>query len=218
MGKLTLDAVQRRIFDEFRQNADLCKQFYFTGGTALSSYYFHHRYSEDLDFFSQVKFPQEIVVSFMNQCKMKLDFSATFRIPEAFDVIVYELIFKDSKKLKVDFNVYPFKLLEKGPTVEGVLIDSLRDIGANKMMTINQRTEVKDFVDLYYLLKKFTIWDLTYAVEVKFGAKQDLVMLASDMLKIERFEYMPRMIESLTLQELQAYFVRLSKKIAHRFI
>jgi len=218
MGKLVLDEVQRRIFDEFRQNQDLCRQFYFTGGTALSSYYFHHRYSEDLDFFSTGKFPHELVVSFMNQCKKKLDFSATFRIPEAFHIIIYELIFKDTKRLKVDFNVYPFELLEKGPTVEGVVIDSLRDIGANKLMTINQRTEVKDFVDLYYLMKKFTIWDLTYAVEAKFGAKQDLVMLASDILKVEGFSYMPRMIESLTLPELQSYFVGLSKKIARRFV
>jgi hypothetical protein len=46
------------------QNKVLClaeqaleKQFYLTGGTALSRCYFHHRYSDDLDFFSLMELP-----------------------------------------------------------------------------------------------------------------------------------------------------------------
>src|SRR5258708_17660707 len=32
----------------------LLKDFYLTGGTALSAFYLHHRLSEDLDFFTEV--------------------------------------------------------------------------------------------------------------------------------------------------------------------
>ena len=32
---------------------EICHDFYLTGGTALAEFYLHHRYSEDLDFFSE---------------------------------------------------------------------------------------------------------------------------------------------------------------------
>ena len=40
--------------------------FYFTGGTALSAFYLQHRYSEDLDFFSEETFDTQIVESFID--------------------------------------------------------------------------------------------------------------------------------------------------------
>ena len=56
LGVLTFTPLQKFIFDEFSQNPKLNKQFYFTGGTALSAIYLHHRESEDLDFFSESDF------------------------------------------------------------------------------------------------------------------------------------------------------------------
>lgn len=55
--RLSFTPIQRIIFDEFSKNSKLRKQFYFTGGTALSAIYLHHRESEDLDFFSECGHP-----------------------------------------------------------------------------------------------------------------------------------------------------------------
>jgi predicted nucleotidyltransferase component of viral defense system len=44
---------QLDFLDFFSKEKRLRERFYFTGGTALSEYYLHHRRSIDLDFFSE---------------------------------------------------------------------------------------------------------------------------------------------------------------------
>lgn len=48
MGKIILTPKQQVILDEVKNTPFLTENFYFTGGTALSSVYLHHRLSEDL--------------------------------------------------------------------------------------------------------------------------------------------------------------------------
>lgn len=60
MEQTTLDKNQRFFLKLFSETS-LAKQFYLTGGTALAEFYFHHRKSADLDFFSKSEVdPQEI--------------------------------------------------------------------------------------------------------------------------------------------------------------
>ncbi|MBI5729257.1 MAG: nucleotidyl transferase AbiEii/AbiGii toxin family protein [Candidatus Magasanikbacteria bacterium] len=47
---------QRRLLKVIGDSRTICQYFYLTGGTALAEYYLHHRYSEDLDFFSEASF------------------------------------------------------------------------------------------------------------------------------------------------------------------
>lgn len=51
--------------------------------------------------------------------------------------------------LKAEFTRYPFPRCEGGRDVGGVRVDSLRDILANKLLALTERSEPKDFVDLY---------------------------------------------------------------------
>lgn len=95
-------------------------------------------------------------------------------------------------------------------------IDSLKDIGVNKLATIHQRTEVKDFVDLYYLLQKFTFWDLLYGIENKFRLELDLVFAAAGFLRVEKFDFLPKMIKPLTLEELKKFFRLQAREIGGR--
>lgn len=46
--------------------------FYLSGGTALSSWYLHHRESYDLDFFSLVSFSETEMVDFYEELAKKL--------------------------------------------------------------------------------------------------------------------------------------------------
>ena len=46
--------------------------FYLTGGTALAGFYLSHRYSEDLDFFSESEFDVSSVNVFLTGLKQKL--------------------------------------------------------------------------------------------------------------------------------------------------
>jgi predicted nucleotidyltransferase component of viral defense system len=210
MGKIQFHTKgQELIFDEIKKNEFLRTQFYFTGGTALSAVYLHHRYSDDLDFFTINKFETQTIFTIISQWAALHHFTFTANFAEV--VYIFLLTFPDASELKVDFSYYPYSKLEKEQIIDGILIDSLLDIAVNKLLTITQRTEVKDFVDLYFLLDKFTVWDLREGVKQKFKVELDPLIIASDFLKVESFNYMPKMISSLTIKQLQSFFQEKAK-------
>ncbi|TSC66792.1 MAG: hypothetical protein CEO21_7 [Microgenomates group bacterium Gr01-1014_80] len=203
--------IQKIIFDEFSENNHLRKQFYFTGGTALSAIYLHHRESEDLDFFSENDFSNSIVEAFINRISERI--KIPFRLTQIEKTRMFEFIKDRRVIIKVDFGCYPYKRLKRGIKVKGVTVDNLYDIAVNKLHTVTARNHVKDFVDLYFLLQKFTFWDLWYGVEKKFRMELDLVWMASDFLKVKNFDYLPKMLVSLKLEELKDFYKELAKKI-----
>lgn len=211
MGQVSFTSKQKIIFDEFKKSVFLRNNFYFTGGTALSAIYLHHRLSDDLDFFSQNKFDTQPLLALISEWGEKYKLKTESKELEV--VRIYLLKFPDGEKLKVDFGYYPYKRLETGKTVSSVEIDSLLDIAVNKLQTIHQRTTAKDFVDLYFLLKKFTIWDLMEGVRVKFRIELDPYTIAADCLKVDGFENLPVMLKPLTLTNLQIFYRDLAKKI-----
>lgn len=216
MGKVNLTPKQRIIFDEFRNNYYLKNNFYFTGGTALSAVYFKHRLSEDLDFFTPRKFDNLAILDLLNSWGKKHNFK--FLLKEQEVVRIYLIEFDDGEKLKLDFGYYPYERVEAGKVIESVNVDSLIDIAINKLSTIMQRTEIKDFVDLYFLLQKFTIWDLMRGVEVKFRLKTDPFLVGVDFLKIDSFEELPKMLKPLKLEQLKSFYKDLAKKLGMKAV
>lgn len=216
MGKIPLfTKEQQLIFNQIITEEKLRKQFYFTEGTVLSSFYLQHRYSEDLDFFSENKFDENEILEMVRSWAKKYQFTFTNQLSEV--VSMFYLTFKNKKVLKVDFGYYPYKRVEKRKTINGIEVDSIFDIAVNKLATVNQRSSVKDFVDLYYLLEKFTIWDLIQGVKIKFRMKIDHWILSSDMFDVvDKFDSMPRMIKPLTLEELKIFYRQKAKELGMR--
>lgn len=213
---ITFTPKQQLIFDEFKKSVFLRKNFYFTGGTALSAIHLHHRLSDDLDFFSLNKFDTLPITNLLNEWADKLKFKIT---PEDKEVVkIFNLEFQDSEKLKVDFGYYPYKRLKKDVLVDSVEVDSLLDIAVNKLQTIRQRREVKDFVDLYFLLQTFTLWDLMEGTKIKFKMEIDPYLVAIDFLKVEGFENLPVMLKPLSLDQLKKFYKDLAKKLGMRVV
>ena len=81
------------------------KEYYLTGGTALS-FYFAHRFSEDLDFFTQ-KYKKEGPGRIMNYVSKETGFDfkleAEQNKPELIPMKVYSLELKKKYILKIDF-------------------------------------------------------------------------------------------------------------------
>ena len=129
---------------------------------------------------------------------------------------IFNFTFSNKTKLKVDFVHHPHKRVEEGVTWKSIAIDSLLDIAINKLLTINQRTTVKDFVDLYFLLQSHSLYDLMEGVKVKYGVKLETLLISSDFLKVDDFTFLPRMIKPLKLNDLVSFFrdqaMRLSKE------
>ena len=55
----TFTKEQRYVIDKIKDEGTFTSLFYFTGGTALSYIYLHHRQSEDLDFFTEKNFNKD---------------------------------------------------------------------------------------------------------------------------------------------------------------
>lgn len=217
MGKIHLfTPEQTAILTEISKVHYLKDNFYFTGGTALSYLYLKHRHSEDLDFFSPNKFDQEIIFDLVSEWSKKHDFTFTAEFKEI--VYVFFLTFKNGETLKLDFGYYPHTRVEKGMKYLGLEADSLLDIAINKFITVNQRSNAKDFVDLYFLFKRFTIWDLIYGAEKKFRMKTDLFLLSMDLLKVEDFDTLPKMIKPLTLSKLKSFYRQKAKELARESV
>lgn len=218
MGKdTTLNKHQIDLLDRISQNEHLSSLFYFTGGTALSEIYLQHRESIDLDFFSFKSYDPQTILSRLEKWKDKLNFTFTTRYVDP--THIYFLTFADGDTLKIDFAHYPYKHLQTPKIYKNKLsVDSELDIAVNKLLTTTQRTEVKDFVDLYFLMQKFTFWDLHDGVKTKFNIDIEPFIFASDCIVVEEFEFLPKMIKPLTLDTLQSFFRELAQKLGRESV
>jgi len=141
---LVLDAVAR-------SEADLV----LTGGTALSRIYFSHRLSEDLDFFTTA----EDVRPYARDLSARLSVRGVLVEPErTMPGFVRLYAVRDDVRLKLEIIFDPHRVEAPERSESGYLVDTLRDIGANKIGAFEDRGEVKDVIDLYYLSRALG-WD-----------------------------------------------------------
>lgn len=203
---------QQTFLDLIAQEPFICDSFYLTGGTALSACYLNHRLSEDIDLFSQKPFVGEKVIAIMAKIVKKLKATSEFSRVE--DLYRYDLGLEAGGKLKVDFSWYDFIPLEPPNNFGPLAVDSLTDIAVNKLLSISQRTASKDYVDLYFILKQWTVWDLRHGVEHKFKLELEPLYLSSLFTKVSDLSELPIMKKKLTLEELKAFFLKEAKRLA----
>lgn len=204
---------QRIFLDEIAKDPYFCSIFYLTGGTALAACYLHHRLSEDIDLFSKEKLDEprvtRIIAGIANRLHLTIDYTRIH------DRLAYIMTFPTKEKLKVDIVSYPYQQIEHTEvSYRGFPIDSIADIAVNKLMTISQRTASKDFVDLYFILKKYTIWDLRHGVEHKFKMDIEPFYLSALFAKAAELEELPIMKKKLTLERLKTFFLKEAKRLA----
>jgi len=191
----------------------LAENFYLTGGTPLAAFYLHHRYSEDLDFFSE----QEIDMLNLNIALKRVRevlHPQTVDFQQSYNRNLFFLHFKE-EVLKVEFTYFPFPRMEKGSTEYGVVIDSLLDIAINKLFTIYQRTAARDYIDLYSLCKQegYTVQDLIAKAKVKFDWHIDPLQLGTQFIKAEEAKDYPRLITDIQPEAWQSFFIEEAKKL-----
>lgn len=144
------------------------KNYYLTGGTALS-FYFNHRFSEDLDFFTQ-KYKKADPDRIMNFIAEKTGFN--FKIgaeqddPKLVPMKVYFLELKKKSILKIDF-VQDFektikKIVRGMHSIEDIYFRKISTaIGTGKKESITGkimaagRQTAKDLFDIYCLSKQY---------------------------------------------------------------
>src|SRR3989344_8564843 len=144
---------QEKFLDFISKESYLCRNFYFTGGTPLSAFYLFHRLSEDIDLFSEKEINILPIRAFIGKAQKRLRLiKIDYR--QFLGLHTFQLYFSKKEILKVDFNYYPFARIEKGPQYKNIEIDSLFDIGVNKVQTISMKPRARDFIDIYFIIKE----------------------------------------------------------------
>lgn len=192
----------------------LTKQFYLTGGTPLAAFYLHHRYSEDLDFFSLDEIDPAPLTIFFQKHKDALGFTS-IDFQSSFNRNLFFLQFK-TETLKVEFTHFPFPRIENGQKEFGIDIDSLLDIAVNKLFTIYQRTKARDYIDLFMICQQqgYSISDLVRQAKIKFDWHIDPLQLGTQFIKAQEASDYPRMIVSLAAEDWQSFFLKEAKKMS----
>lgn len=169
MNKIT--KFQKRVLEAL---AGKLEGFYLAGGTALSMFYFNHRDSYGLDFFSQ-KFirseVEEIVSELGRALKTKIILEAEQAQRNRARQLVYGMVIDKAISLKVDFVQDIHKLIKPLVLINGIPVLSKEDIYLRKLCAVagsfeasdetgnkifgGGRQEAKDFFDLYFLSTTF---------------------------------------------------------------
>ncbi len=192
------------------------KEVYLSGGTALSGFYFHHRLSEDLDFFSDQDFDVNYLHAFVETLKKKTK-ATSFEYQRLYDRNIF-VLHKKGEEIKIEFTLYPFKKLNPRKLIRGVKVDSLRDIAANKLMAMLDRFDPKDYVDLYFLLQKTPLQKVRADAEKKFNPVIPALFLGSQLSNAKHISALPKMLKPLTIEELKDFFEGLCKKLSNQVI
>ena len=116
MGKIQVLTKEQQIILAQVKKEPFFEQFYFTGGTALSAFYLQHRYSEDLDFFTQRKFDTQDIFDIIDSWSKKHGFTFTSEFHQV--VYIFMFTFKNNEILKVDFGHYAYKRIEKNNIID----------------------------------------------------------------------------------------------------
>lgn len=160
-------------------------KFYLTGGTCLSRFYYHHRLSEDLDFFfiGDKYDLADFEIEFAGIAKrLKSNFEMSVNVNEkSFKRAFLE---KENLTLKLEFIFEPFPVIGKRKKIKSFLIDTTENIAVNKITAVYSRKTVKDYFDLYFLLKEFSLEELIKKSELKMipPAFEDLIISTENVL------------------------------------
>ena len=184
------------------------KQAYLAGGTALALQ-IGHRISVDLDFFTQHKF-NELELS------TKLTSLPKFVQNGTTQWTVWGKI--DQTKLSIFYYKYP--MLEQTVSFENLQLASLADIAAMKINAIESRGTRRDFVDIYFLSKKYTLEEMLSFYQKKYSVLED--HLYSILRSLDYFEdaeqekQMPQMITNVNWEEIKEYFRNETHRLTER--
>ena len=217
MEQTILTSQQLKFLECVQSEPGIIKRFYLTGGTALAEFYLKHRLSIDIDLFTEKEEVNPTLTdAFLTKISKKLSIISINR-SQFLGLVSYKLVYKDKETLKVDFNYYPFPRIAKGTLYKKLAIDSVYDIAANKVHTIFMKPRTRDYVDLYFILKKygFSLQELIINAKAKFDWHIDRINLANQFIRVKdlKTHELPTMLVPFNQKEMETFFLSLARSL-----
>jgi predicted nucleotidyltransferase component of viral defense system len=178
------------------------KDFYLAGGTGLALQ-LGHRKSYDFDFFSQEIFNEnklfKKIISNLGDHQVQKTLADKSSLFVVFD-----------NEINVNFLYYRYPLIK--PTIKTKYLDlaSLEDIACMKLLAISERIEFKDYVDIYYILKRISLKKLIIFFEKKIK-DIDINFILKTLVdfkevEVEPLEFMPS--KKVSLEKIKKFIIQ----------
>lgn len=186
---------------------------FLSGGTALGAFYLGHRRSADLDLFTRKSADYDHRV---RQFLRVLDLAHLPAAAGSAGLGFRRFVVSDgSEAVPVDLVLDTAEPIA-APTItaEGLAVDSLDDIAANKLGAILGRAEVRDYIDLFFLAKagKDPLAFLPAARRRDGGLNPAVLAFVLSEVRVNR---VPDDLEKpLSAAELQAFIDDLRRRLA----
>lgn len=211
-----LTAAQKRFLESFVASP-FARSYRLTGGTALAAFHLRHRVSEDLDFFTlrQASYPD--LKSFVEG----VPGFARVTHERVLDRLRFVAVPVEGGTLILDFVERPEPALDPPLLVEGLQVETARDILANKLIAMFDRREPKDFVDVFFLLKDKppeAILDGLADLERKYHVQGARWVLQPQFLAVRRLPELPPTTPPVTAEELASRFQELVGVLVKRAV
>lgn len=198
-----LKSKQKEVFEKLEKFSE----FYLVGGTGLALQ-MGHRISDDFDMFRE----KELDKSFI---------SKIYRVFKGWD-IKFSLRHSEQMNLEINsvkfnFVKYSFPLIFKLKRINNVAVASIKEIALMKSFTLGRRASLKDYVDLYFILKgkRMNLEDIIKGCNKKYNAEfHDRLFLEEltyiDDVREVNIEFLK---EKVNREQLEDFFKKEIKKI-----
>lgn len=192
--------------------------FYLTGGTALSDFYLAHRKSFDLDIFTT---EENLVLPFSRLFERRLEKSFQLLVIRRHATFAEFQVGREGEETRVQLAYdSPRRFEEPEDSDLGIKVNDYRDLVVDKLLAFYGRAEPRDAVDLFFILRETSIWDIADAAGEK-DPGFDLYWLAVALGKTRDYpddisRWPVEMVKELDAVELKGLFQRLASEILDR--
>lgn len=188
-------------------NISIVKKSYLAGGTALALQ-IGHRISVDLDFFTPHAFDEKTLSGELNQ------------LPEYREAgTAWRTVWGKVANTKFSLFYYQYPLIKKTIPLEGIQILSKEDIAAMKIYAMETRGTKRDFVDLYFLTKEFTLEQMLTFYDQKYGILEDhlyAILRSMNYFADADIDDIPEMLIKTDWEEVKEYFQKETRRLAEK--
>jgi predicted nucleotidyltransferase component of viral defense system len=143
------------------------KNFALAGGTSLSLQ-IGHRISVDLDFFGNSPFETDEMLDILH------DLGNVKIMKQSRNILITNV-----NDVKVDFVNYRYPILKDILNIDGIRLLSTADISAMKFAAVAGRGRKRDFIDIFFLLKEYSLKEMMAFYNAKYFDGSEMMVARS---------------------------------------
>lgn len=134
------------------------REYYLAGGTAVALHLGHRR-SIDFDLFKYSAIKPKSILNKITH--LGYSYTVTRNVAEQLNITI--------NNVRITFFQYPFKVNITKKYSDIIKMPTIIDLASMKAYALRRRSKWKDYVDLYFLLKQFSIQDISLKSTEIFG-------------------------------------------------